>query len=226
METKTISKDGSEAPETGAGENVRAAKYGILGALAAVVCCVGPLVPILLGLGGATALFGLDQYKPWFITIGLLILAAASWFAVRRQNRCCAVKSTARSIKTVALIFGTGIGAYLVLQYAVVPAIADLASSKVAAAKSDGGATEGQAVSLQVDGMTCAGCAVGVESALLDVPGVLSAKADWKTGNTAVEIDPATAKPADLLKAKVESQYTLRLTEPTQENDNGKNKHE
>lgn len=152
----------SEAPETGVGESVRAAKYGILGALAAVVCCVGPLVPILLGLGGATALFGLDQYQPWFITIGLLILAGASWFAVRRQNHCCAVKSTVRSIKTVVLIFSMGIGAYLILQYAVVPALATVASSKVAAVKSGGGAAEGQAVSLQVDGMTCASCAVGV----------------------------------------------------------------
>jgi len=178
-----------------------------------VVCCVGPLVPILLGLGGATALFGLDQYQPWFIALGLLILAAASWFAVRRQNRCCAVKSTGRSIKTVALIFGIGIGAYLMLQYAVVPALACVASSKVAEAKSGGGATEGQTVSLQVDGMTCAGCAVGVESAFLDVPGVLSAKADWQTGTALVEIDPSVVKPTDLLEAKVEDHYTLKLTE-------------
>ena len=178
-----------------------------------MVCCIGPLLPVLLGLGGATALFGLDQYQPWFIALGLLILAAASWFAVRRQNRCCAVKSKGRSIKTVALIFGIGIGAYLMLQYAVVPALACVASSKVAEAKSGGGATEGQTVSLQVDGMTCAGCAVGVESAFLDVPGVLSAKADWQTGTALVEIDPSVVKPTDLLEAKVEDHYTLKLTE-------------
>ena len=211
MAEKSNSEVDAEAQETSAGESIRAAKYGVLGALAAVVCCVGPLVPILLGVGGATALFGLDQYQPWFIALGLLILAAASWFAVRRQNRCCAVKSTARSIKTVALVFGIGIGAYLMLQYAVVPAIANVASSKVAAAKSGDGATEGQAVSLQVDGMTCAGCAVGGEAALLDVLGVLSAKADWQTGTALVEIDPSAAKPIDLLEAKVEDHYLLKL---------------
>lgn len=221
MEEKKDSKVDSTTPETGAKENVRAVKYGVLGALAAVICCVGPLVPILLGLGGATMLFGLDQYKPWFITLGLVVLASAAGVAVRRQNRCCAVKSTARSLKTIALVFGVGIGSYLVLQYAVVPALASVASSKVAAAKAEASANghataqgepaQRQTVDLQVDGMTCAGCAVGVESALLDMPGVLAAEADWKTGNAVVEIDPTEAKPVDLLDAKVEENFNLKL---------------
>lgn len=206
--------DQSDSP-TGDGE-IKVAKYGILGAFAAILCCVGPLVPILLGLGGATALFGLDRYKPWFIGLGLLILALASWFAVRKQNRCCAVKSTARSVKTVATIFGIGIGAYLLLQFAVVPGLASIASSKVAA--THGNAIQvagGQEVQLKVDGMTCAGCAVGVESALLEIPGVSSAKVDWKSGDATVRIDPKKIQPDDLLKAKVESQYTVHLTNET-----------
>lgn len=199
---------------------MRAAKYGILGALAAVVCCIGPLVPILLGLGGATVLFGLDKYKPVFIGLGLVILALASWFAIRKQNKCCAVKSMARNVRTVALVFGVGIGFYLVLQFAVVPALASIASSKIAETRTEGRAMQGKKVSLHVDGMTCAGCAVGVETALWEVPGVLSAKVDWKTGDAVVEIDPAVASPDDLLKAKVEAQYSLKLTDKSQPNTN------
>ena len=217
MKEKSNSNDGPGAHESDGGESMRAAKYGVFGALAAVVCCVGPLVPILLGLGGATALFGLDKYQPVFIGLGLLILAGASWFAIRKQNKCCAVKSTARNVRTVALVFGIGIGFYLVLQYAVVPALASVASSKVAEAHAQGKrTTQGQEVSLHVDGMTCAGCAVGVEAALLDVPGVLSAKADWETGDAIVEIDSAVASPDDLLKAKVEAQYSLKQTDKSQ----------
>jgi copper chaperone CopZ len=206
--------DQSDSP-AGDGE-IKVAKFGILGAFAATLCCVGPLVPILLGLGGATALFGLDRYKPWFIGLGLLILALASWFAVRKQNRCCAVKSTARNVKTVATIFGIGIGAYLLLQFAVVPALSSIASSQVAAAHGNANRVAGgQEVKLKIDGMTCAGCAVGVESAFLEIPGVSSAKVDWKTGEATVRIDPENAQPADLLKAKVESQYTMHLIDET-----------
>lgn len=204
----------SDSP-SGDGE-IKVAKYGILGAFAAILCCVGPLVPILLGLGGATALFGLDRYKPWFIGLGLLILALASWFVIRKQNRCCAIKSAARNVKTVATIFGIGIGAYLLLQFVVVPALSSIASSKIAAAHSNANQiADGQMVALKIDGMTCAGCAVGVEAAFLELPGVSSAKVDWKTGDASVHINPEKIQPDELQKAKVESQYTIHLIDRT-----------
>lgn len=201
--------------ESGAGGEIKVAKFGIVGALAAMVCCIGPLIAILLGVGGATALFGLDRYKPWFLGLGLLILALASWYAVRKQNQCCAVRSTARSVKTVATIFGIGIGAYLLLQYAIVPALSSVASAKVAAAHDSArreALAEGAEVKIQVEGMTCAACAIGVESAFRDLPGVFSAKVDWKTGAATVRIDPEKTDSTELLKAKVEPQYTLKIS--------------
>lgn len=194
---------------------IHAAKFGILGALAAILCCVGPLMPILLGLGGATALFGLDRFKPWFIGLGLLILGLASWYAVRKQNRCCAVKSAARNVKTVVMIFGVGIGSYLLLQFVIVPALSSVASSKVAAAHdsaSSGTQVTGEEVKLHIDGMDCAACAIGVEAAFLQLPGVVSAKVNWKTGAATVRIDPEKTQPSALLTAKVEPQYTILLT--------------
>lgn len=202
--------------ESAAGGEIKVAKFGILGALAAMLCCIGPLIPILLGVGGATALFGLDRYKPWFIGLGLLILAFASWYAVRNQNHCCAVKSTARNVKTVATIFGIGIGAYLLLQFAIVPALSSVASSKVAAAHDSahsGAQASGVEVKLHIDGTDCAACAIGIEAAFLQLPGVSSAKVDWRTGAATVRIDPEKTNAAALLKAKVEPQYILKLSE-------------
>ena len=202
--------------ESTASREVKVAKFGILGALAAMVCCIGPLIPILLGVGGATALFGLDRYKPWFLGLGLLILALASWYAVRKQNRCCAVKSTTRNVKTVATIFGIGIVAYLLLQFAIVPALSTVASSKVAAAHDSahrGTHAAGEEVNLHIDGMDCAACAIGIEAAFLQLPGVFSAKVDWRTGAATVRINPEKTDAAALLKAKAEPQYTLKLSE-------------
>ncbi|OJU98649.1 MAG: hypothetical protein BGO12_19900 [Verrucomicrobia bacterium 61-8] len=175
---------------------------------------MGPLIPILLGVSGAVAWFGLDQFKPLFIGLGLMILVAASWVAMRKQNRCCATPNRKRSVQTVAMIFGIGIGFYLLLQYTLVPAIASVASSRLATAHQSAGnirPVAGKVVQLRINGMTCAGCAIGIEHALLDIQGVLSAKVNWLTGIGTVTIDPGKVHPEDIVNAKIQGQYTLRL---------------
>ncbi|MGJ3243557.1 MAG: mercuric transporter MerT family protein [Opitutales bacterium] len=205
-----------DQPASGKTKSTSGLGGALVAAGAAVLCCVGPLVPILLGLGSASALFGLDRYQPWFIGLGLVLLALAAWMAVRRQNRCCAVKSAARSARTVALVFSVGIGAYLLLQFAVVPALASLASERVRASRGGDLVSEValKTATVQVEGMTCAGCAVGVEAAFLDLPGVGDARVDWQTGEATVRYDPEIITENDLLRAPVEPPYTLQLRDP------------
>lgn len=192
-------------------------RTGLIAALVATTCCVGPLVPILLGVGGAGVLFGLDRYKPLFLVLGLFILAFACWWTIRRQNRCCAVKSPARNLRIVATIFGVGVSAYVLLQYGLVPILANVASDKVAINASQSSEVGDEQVNLHIEGMTCAGCAVGVESAFLFLPGVRSAKVDWRTGEARVFIDPTRLAPVELLQAEVEPQFHLSISEtPTQ----------
>lgn len=52
---------------------------GALAAIGASVCCVGPLVLLALGIGGAwiAHLTALEPLRPWFITATLLFLGLA-----------------------------------------------------------------------------------------------------------------------------------------------------
>ena len=52
---------------------------GSLAALGASVCCVGPLVLLMLGIGGAwiANLTALEPLRPWFIAATLLFLGLA-----------------------------------------------------------------------------------------------------------------------------------------------------
>lgn len=52
---------------------------GVLAAIGASVCCVGPLVLLALGIGGAwiAHLTALEPLRPWFIAATLLFLGAA-----------------------------------------------------------------------------------------------------------------------------------------------------
>lgn len=52
---------------------------GVLAAIGASVCCVGPLVLLTLGIGGAwiANLTALEPIRPWFIAATLLFLGLA-----------------------------------------------------------------------------------------------------------------------------------------------------
>ena len=52
---------------------------GVLAAIGASVCCVGPLVLLMLGIGGAWVanLTALEPLRPWFIAATLLFLGLA-----------------------------------------------------------------------------------------------------------------------------------------------------
>ena len=52
---------------------------GVLAAIGASVCCVGPLVLLTLGIGGAwiANLTALEPLRPWFIAATIMFLALA-----------------------------------------------------------------------------------------------------------------------------------------------------
>ena len=52
---------------------------GVLAAIGASVCCVGPLVLLMLGIGGAwiANLTALEPLRPWFVAAALLFVTLA-----------------------------------------------------------------------------------------------------------------------------------------------------
>ncbi|RQP21820.1 mercuric transporter MerT family protein [Piscinibacter terrae] len=60
--------------------NVKSSLFAsVLAAIGASVCCVGPLVLLMLGIGGArvASLTALEPLRPWFIGATLLFLGLA-----------------------------------------------------------------------------------------------------------------------------------------------------
>ena len=61
---------------------------GILSALMASVCCLGPAVLALLGLGGLGFGVEVGRYHPWFVVVALVLLAIAWRGFFREATRC------------------------------------------------------------------------------------------------------------------------------------------
>ena len=58
--------------------------------LGASICCVVPLVLVLMGISGAwiSMLTALDPLRPWFSAIAVLSLAGAFWMLYRPGTSC------------------------------------------------------------------------------------------------------------------------------------------
>jgi mercuric ion transport protein len=77
---------------------------GALAALLASACCLGPLVLVMLALGGAWAanLAALEPYRPWFIGAAILALFFAGRRILRAREDCesgCAVSQVSRAYR-------------------------------------------------------------------------------------------------------------------------------
>lgn len=94
----------------------------------ASLCCLSPIIVVLLGLGSVTVastladtLYG--EYKWAFRLLGLLTLGVALIHHFRRQGVCTldqAKRERSRIINTVLITLATGLIGYIVFLYVIV----------------------------------------------------------------------------------------------------------
>jgi mercuric ion transport protein len=58
----------------------------VVSGLLASVCCIGPLVLAMLGIGGAGLLARFEGYRPIFTAATLALLGAGFWLAYRKPK--------------------------------------------------------------------------------------------------------------------------------------------
>jgi len=64
---------------------------------------------------------------------------------------------------------------------------------------------------LEIEGMTCQSCSLGVEYQLKQVEGVKDAKVDWAKGTGVVTYDPSKVEPEEIAKAS--TSYPAKIVE-------------
>lgn len=97
--------------------------WGLLSALVASLCCVGPLALILLGVGGASTALSIGYRKPYFLAFGVIILGFG-FYKLYRKN--CETKHLNRK-QQVAIFVGSFVVAvllYYLLTFVIAPLVA------------------------------------------------------------------------------------------------------
>jgi mercuric ion transport protein len=80
----------------------------ITSGLVASLCCIGPLVFVVLGLGGAAFFAKLEQYRLIFGAVSLGFLSLGFFFAYRGGEECspgtsCAINPKRRKLNRIIL---------------------------------------------------------------------------------------------------------------------------
>ncbi len=99
---------------------------GVVAAIAASLCCVGPLVLVMLGIGGAwmSSLAVLEPFRPYFLGAAVIFLFFA-WRKIYRapaEAACtpgslCALPETNRVYKILFWIVAALVGLAMVFPY-------------------------------------------------------------------------------------------------------------
>lgn len=151
-------------------------------AFLASFCCIGPLLGVVLGIGGLGAAASLEAYRPYFLGVTFVFLGTAFYFTYGRKEACqdgetCQTgrgRRWQRVLLWIATVFA--------LVFMSVPYLS--AGCPQTAITTEAGPVK--QVVLPVEGMTCGGCAISVKAALKGLKGVREAKVDVDKGEAVI----------------------------------------
>lgn len=136
---------------------------GIIAAIASSICCIGPLILGVIGVGGASSLLFLEDYRNIILAV-VTILITIGWIMNFRleQKECVDGTMCADPKKKRFRRVSLGIGTFIAVLFMVSPMLL----SSVSQAQNQSTGTHGKVKTLYIKGMTCGGCELGVREAL------------------------------------------------------------
>ena len=176
----------------------------VVAAIAASMCCIGPLVAVLLGTGSLAAASGLARWRPVFLGVTFALLGVA-WYVTYRQPKAescgkgaaCAARPSAKGSKVLlwmATIFAIG--------FAALPLYAGaLARLFRAESARPAWSTSGNVAifKVKIESMNCAACAANIQRTLERKEGVGRAEIVYETKQGVIEYDPTRISPDTII---------------------------
>jgi mercuric ion transport protein len=187
----------------------------VLAAFAASLCCIAPLLFVVLGLGAFGAASFFETARPYLLGAAVLFLAFGFYRTYfRRAEKCtpdgtCVVKPVNRASRLILWVASAA-----VLIFALSPYYAGTLARRIApkpAAPENAPQAVNKQETFKVTGMTCAGCENTIKLALEKTSGVRSAEVSYERSEAVVAYDPKLTSSDKLREAINETGYTCEL---------------
>ncbi len=175
----------------------------VLAAIAASICCVGPLVLIGLGISGAwvSNLTALQPFRPYLMVVTIAFLAYAFYSVYRKPKAedcepgsLCANPKSEKMNKILLWLV-----TIIVLGLLAVPHFTSVISADNTTTVVE--STDTREVVLDVAGMTCAACPVTIRKSLGNVEGVIEANVSYEDKNAVIRYDTTKTSTGELIEA-------------------------
>lgn len=178
---------------------MKASKLGILSAAIASICCLGPLLLILLGLGSLGIGAAIGKYHWYFIVAALLLLTFA-WASYLKKKKACDLKACKMENKNITL-FTLIISTFIVAIFVALNIYTYVVQKDFADGRTARELIATKTAMIPVEGMVCFTCEIAVSSSLKKINGVVNVKASAKDGKAWVEYDPSKTNIQQLVEA-------------------------
>lgn len=190
---------------------MKSEKFVLGGAVAAAfgagLCCIGPVMFALFGLGafGAASIF--ESLRPYLLAVAVLALAFGFYQVYFRREQCapgeaCATKPVSKMNRASLWVALVGVVAFALSPYYAGYLAAAVVRQKPSLPMAAAQTSALEKVTVTVVGMTCESCEVPIKAALDQMPGVHSAEVSYKNGNAVIQFDP-TQTNLDKIKSAI-----------------------
>lgn len=191
----------------------------IVAAIAASLCCIGPLLFALFGLGAFGAASVFETGRPYFLAFAVLALAFGFYRSYFRKELCapgdaCATKPVSRVNRVFLWVASAAVLAFALSPYYTGTLATSLNRQSKQEVLTDKEVTlaAGQApiaasipseatTTLKIEGMTCMSCEKTIQLVLEKTPGVRSAAVSFDRSEAVVKYDPSKVMPEGLAHA-------------------------
>lgn len=190
----------------------------LISAVAASLCCIGPLLTALLGASGFVAASGLSGWRPYLLVLTLGLLGLAWYFSFRKQARdCkgrtdCADKSITKLNK--AILLGATV---LVIALSTFPIYSGPAAQllmKSAAAGVTVERSDLEILNVRIPTIDCPSCTVMIESSVLKQSGVEKAAVSFETKEGHISYNPSKISEREILTAIGQTGFKAEPSDP------------
>ncbi|MCA1603332.1 MAG: cation transporter [Acidobacteria bacterium] len=189
----------------------------VIAAIAASLCCIGPLLFVVLGLGAFGAAAAFQTARPYLLGAAVLLLAFGFYRTYFRRASACAPGEACETKRiNRASRIGLWIASIAVLAFALSPYYGGyiaaafvrrqvpVQTAPAPAAESATSQTDIETVTVKVEGMDCTACEAPIRAVLEKTPGVRSGDVSYKRGDARVEFDPKRTN-IDQIKRAIDS---------------------
>ena len=183
---------------------------GIFTAIAASLCCITPILALIVGTSGLASTFSwLEPFRPYFIGLTILVLGFA-WYQKlkpKKQIDCnCDTEEKPKSIQSKMFLGIVTVFAIVMLAFPYYSSIFYPKTEKqiIVVDKSNV-----QKAEFTISGMTCTSCEANVNHEVNKLTGIINSTTSYDNGKTVVAFDNSKTNIAEIEKAINSTGYSV-----------------